>query len=74
MSCKTIQKTPVSNGRTSAFMQEVKAWVKSMGMTQRDLAKKLGVSYQLVTEWFAGRKFPVGEQILHLQELMREKL
>ena len=47
MSCKTIQKTPVSNGRTSAFMQEVKAWVKSMGMTQRDLAKKLGVSYQL---------------------------
>lgn len=70
MSRKHIQKTPVSNGRTSDFISEVKAWVESSGMTQRELAKKLGVSYQLITEWFAGRKFPVGEEILHLQELM----
>jgi DNA-binding transcriptional regulator YiaG len=30
----------------------------------------LGVSRQLITEWIKGRKEPIGEQILHLLEIL----
>jgi DNA-binding transcriptional regulator YiaG len=43
------------------------------GLSKAELARRLGVSRALVTEWFKGRRFPVGEEILHLQELMPKK-
>jgi len=61
----------VSNGRTTKFLAEVKRWLKKSGIKQTDLAEILGVSPQLITDWFKGRKFPVAEETLHLQELMR---
>jgi transcriptional regulator with XRE-family HTH domain len=63
----------MSNGRTSKLLQDVKKWLKANRMSQTDLAKELGVSTSLVTEWLKGRRFPVGEEVLHLQELMRAK-
>ena len=45
--------------------------LKKSGIKQTDLAEILGVSPQLITDWFKGRKFPVAEETLHLQELMR---
>lgn len=62
----------VANGRTSHFVEEVKRWCRQNKVSQAELARRLGVSRALVTEWFKGRRFPVGEQILHLQELMRK--
>jgi DNA-binding XRE family transcriptional regulator len=64
----------MSNGRTGKFLQTVKNWCKENGVTQTALAKELGVSTSLITEWFKGRRFPVAEEVLHLQELMQRKL
>lgn len=64
---------PVTNGRTSKLIKDVEKWCKANGMSQTELAKELGVSTSLITEWFKGRRFPVGEEVLHLQELMRGK-
>jgi transcriptional regulator with XRE-family HTH domain len=63
----------VANGRVSKFIQSVQSWVKSNKISQSKLAKELGVSEALISLWFKGERFPVGEQILHLQELMRKK-
>jgi DNA-binding transcriptional regulator YiaG len=51
----------------------VKLWCKENNVKQIELAAMLGVSTQLITEWFKGRRFPVSEEALHLQELMRTK-
>jgi transcriptional regulator with XRE-family HTH domain len=51
-------------------MEGVRAWAKANKVTQAELAKELGVSEALISLWFKGERFPVGEQILHLQELM----
>jgi transcriptional regulator with XRE-family HTH domain len=56
--------------RTDRFLEELKTWTQRQGMTQVELGSKLGVSPQHVTEWFKGRKFPTGEQVLAMQELM----
>lgn len=60
----------VSNGRVSKFLAGVQAWAKGNKVNQAELAKELGVSEALISLWFKGERFPVGEQILHLQELM----
>jgi predicted transcriptional regulator len=60
----------MANGRVSRFISSVQAWVKANGITQSELAKELDVSEALISLWFKGERFPVGEQILHLQELM----
>lgn len=63
----------VSNGRTSHFIQSVKLWCKQNHVTQTKLAGELGVSKALIASWFAGRRFPVAEEVLHLQEIMRQE-
>jgi transcriptional regulator with XRE-family HTH domain len=73
MRAENITLDPVTNGRTSKLLADVKRWCKANRVTQTDLAKELGVSTSLITEWFHGRKFPVGEQTLHLLELLRTK-
>ena len=35
------------------------------------ITKLLGVSPQLVTEWFAKRREPTGEKVLEIQELLK---
>ena len=73
MRCPRSYDARVANGRTVKFIETVKAWCKANGVTQTALAKELGVSISLVTEWFKGRRFPVAEEVLHLQEIMRRK-
>jgi DNA-binding transcriptional regulator YiaG len=63
----------VSNGRTTRLIAEVKLWCKANNIKQIELAAMLGVSTQLITEWFKGRRFPVSEQALHLQEIIKRK-
>ena len=63
----------MSNGRTKRFMDEVKRYLEANRIAQVDFAKMIGKSPQLVNDWFNGRKFPVSEQVLHIQEIMREK-
>ena len=55
------------------FIKTVKDWSQKTGTTQATLSKRLGVSTSLTTEWFKGRRYPVSEEVLHLQEIMREK-
>jgi hypothetical protein len=59
--------------RTQVFIATVQKWCQDNRITQTELARELGVSNALITEWLHGRRFPVGEEVLHLQELMRRK-
>ena len=55
------------------LVQEVMEWCESNGVKQVELANMLGVSKQLVTEWVKGRRFPLGEEVLAMQEFLRNK-
>jgi predicted transcriptional regulator len=44
-------------------MLELKKWAVERGIKQKDLAKILDVSPQLITEWFAFRRAPTGEKV-----------
>jgi transcriptional regulator with XRE-family HTH domain len=57
--------------RIPRLIAELKEWAASRGLRQKDLAKLLGVSPQLVTEWFAKRREPTGEKVLEIQELLK---
>ena len=46
----------VAAERTKQLIERVKTWCIAHEVKQRELADKLGVSRQLVTEWFAFRK------------------
>jgi transcriptional regulator with XRE-family HTH domain len=59
--------------RTKEIIKRIQPWCVEHGIRQQDLAKMLGVSPQLITEWIKGRKEPMGEQILHLLEILNNK-
>jgi transcriptional regulator with XRE-family HTH domain len=59
--------------RTKELIKRIKPWCADQGIRQQDLAKMLGVSPQLITEWIKGRKEPMGEQVLHLLEILSSK-
>jgi transcriptional regulator with XRE-family HTH domain len=54
-------------------MLELKKWAVERGIKQKDLAKILDVSPQLITEWFAFRRAPTGEKVIEIQELIKTK-
>ncbi len=59
--------------RTKEIIKRIQPWCTERGVRQQDLAQMLGVSPQLITEWIKGRKEPMGEQILHLLEILNSK-
>jgi DNA-binding transcriptional regulator YiaG len=61
----------VAAERTKQLIERVKTWCIAHEVKQRELADKLGVSRQLVTEWFAFRKKPTSEHTLTLLGLLK---
>ncbi|WP_324825112.1 helix-turn-helix transcriptional regulator [Sinanaerobacter sp. ZZT-01] len=50
-------------------MNRLKQERKRLGLTQNDLAKKIGVSPQAICEWEKGRKFPRRPALDRLENL-----
>jgi DNA-binding transcriptional regulator YiaG len=65
--------TPDQHPRTRALLAEFRAWCDRRHGRRTEAAEVLGVSPQTITDWFAFRKHPTGEQALHLQHLLRTK-
>jgi transcriptional regulator with XRE-family HTH domain len=59
--------------KTARLIGELKKWSVERGIRQKDLAKILGVSPQLITEWFALRRSPTGEKVIEIQELLKTR-
>jgi DNA-binding XRE family transcriptional regulator len=64
---------PMSPERTDRFLAEVQAWLKQHKVKQREFAEMVGVSAQLVNDWFKGRSQPMGEHVLLMQEILKQK-
>lgn len=66
MTIKPIKTRPL----TDKFMEDLKLKMKG-NLKQTELADRLGTSKQYVNAWFSKKRFPCGETILKLQELIR---
>lgn len=54
---------------TVAFMENVRNLRKSLGMSQEDLADKLGISAQAVSKWECGMSYPDIEMLVTLADV-----
>jgi transcriptional regulator with XRE-family HTH domain len=55
------------------LMAEVKAWADQKRGRRSEMARMLGVSRQLVTNWLAGRKMPTLDDGLKLQVFLKRQ-
>jgi transcriptional regulator with XRE-family HTH domain len=58
--------------RTKVLVYELDAWYRSHNMRQKDLACELGLSPQQLSEILAMRNNPTGEQILIIQDFLKD--
>jgi transcriptional regulator with XRE-family HTH domain len=58
---------------SALLIEELKAWCDEKYGRRAELARKLGVSRQLVSDWFAGRTTPTLDAGLQIQELLRKE-
>src|ERR1700722_20011380 len=57
---------------TKELVTELRAWYEDQrDLSQKNLARKLYLSPQQLSEIFAGRNRPTGEQVLRIQEFLR---
>jgi transcriptional regulator with XRE-family HTH domain len=54
------------------LLTELKAWANAEYGRRAELARMLGVSRQLVSEWFAGRATPTWDNGMRIEELLRK--
>lgn len=60
--------------RTKKLLNELEAWCNARGYGSRtEVARAIGVKRQAVTDWFAERQEPTGEQVLAIQEFLRKQ-
>ncbi|WP_341990324.1 helix-turn-helix transcriptional regulator [Azorhizobium sp. AG788] len=52
-----------------SFRERLKEWRESQGLTQTDLANRLGASLRSLTRWESGEGLPNGEALFALAEL-----
>jgi transcriptional regulator with XRE-family HTH domain len=53
------------------LVTDLRAWYEDHNVSQKNLARKLYLSPQQLSEIFAGRNRPTGEQVLRIQEWLR---
>jgi DNA-binding transcriptional regulator YiaG len=61
----------MSQTEAEKLMADVKAWADQKRGRRSEMARMLGVSRQLVTNWLAGRKMPTLEDGLKLQAFLK---
>jgi DNA-binding transcriptional regulator YiaG len=57
--------------KTDQLLAEAKDWCEKNGVSRSELARRLGVGRSAVSDWYAGRKTPTGEQCLTMLEIVR---
>jgi transcriptional regulator with XRE-family HTH domain len=62
---------PMSPDLTRELVTTLRAWYESSDVSQKNLARKLYLSPQQLSEIFAGRNRPTGDQVLRIQEFLR---
>ena len=63
----------MSPERTRRLIAEVEGWRRADRIKQKDLAATLGMTPQQLNDVLKDRTQPTGEQVLHLQEIIRTK-
>jgi hypothetical protein len=58
---------------STALIAELKAWADEKYGRRSELARMLGLSPQLVSDWFAGRKTPTLDVGLQLQTFLKKQ-
>jgi len=60
--------------RTQKLIAALRSWCDERYGRRSEIGRTLGVGLQVITNWFAGRQEPTGEQALAVQEfLARQK-
>lgn len=55
------------------ILEKLKLYRLENKLSQRKIAKKLGVSYNTVNRWFTGRNFPNEIQQYHINKLIEKE-
>ena len=55
------------------LITDLKAWADAEYGRRAELARMLGVSRQLVSDWFAGRKMPTLDSGLKIQAFLKKQ-
>ena len=61
------------NPRLIILLNELRQWCTEERGRQAEVARFLGVFPQAVSDWFAEKKQPTGEQALAIQEFLRKQ-
>jgi transcriptional regulator with XRE-family HTH domain len=61
----------MSTDLTRELVIDLRAWYEDNDVSQKNLARKLYLTPQQLSEIFAGRNRPTGEQVLRIQEFLR---
>jgi DNA-binding XRE family transcriptional regulator len=59
--------------RVKQFMAELRAWADQKRGRRVELAKFLGLPRQTITDWLGERQNPTAEQLLAIQEYLRNR-
>ena len=51
-------------------MNLIEKYIRDVGISQSELARRLGVSQPTVSDWIAGKKTPSGDKVLSLAKEM----
>src|SRR5271165_1850710 len=62
---------PMSPDLTRELVIDLRAWYEESDVSQKNLARKLYLTPQQLSEIFAGRNRPTGDQVLRIQEFLR---
>jgi transcriptional regulator with XRE-family HTH domain len=63
----------MSDPEVEALINELKAWCKEKHGRNTEIAEMLGVSRQLVSDWFAGTAVPTLATGLKIQKFLKTK-
>jgi transcriptional regulator with XRE-family HTH domain len=64
----------MSTDLTRELVIDLRAWYEDNDVSQKNLARKLYLTPQQLSEIFAGRNRPTGEQVLRIQEFLRTNM
>lgn len=67
---RVYKKREIGEKYGPAWMRNIRTLRKAHGISMRDFADKVGVSYQTIQAWESGRKYPTRENLEKLKEVV----